>query len=229
MRIKKTSTAMLILGFGLLFGVVSAFAEGSDDPLSSMTAQWWQLIVSIPTTVNPLVDSTGVDCMVGQRGRVWFLAGTFSGGTATRTCSIPEGQALFFPVINNVQINSPGVCGQVGSVSVKALRAAAAPFIDAATNLSVQVDGNAIKDLVRLRSQVFAATFPVDNIFNAPCGGPGTVPAGVYSPSVDDGVYALVMPLSVGSHTLHIHAEVPSQSFLVDVTYDLTIVPVRKK
>ena len=228
MRVKKTSTAVLILGFGLLFAAVSALAQGPDGPLSSMTAQWWQFAISVPTTVNPLVDSTGADCMVGQRGPVWFLAGTFFGGTATRTCSIPEGQALFFPVINSVQINSPGVCGQVGSVGVKALRAAAAPFIDTATNLSVQVDGNAVKTLVRVRSQVFAATFPVDNIFNAPCGGPGTVPAGVYSPSVDDGVYALVMPLSVGSHTLHIHAEVPSQSFLLDVTYDLTIVPVQK-
>jgi hypothetical protein len=53
------------------------------------------------------------------------------------------------------------------------------------------------------------------------------VPAGVYSPSVDDGYYVLLKPLSVGNHTLHIHAE--STGFTLDVTYDLTVVPVQLK
>jgi hypothetical protein len=227
MTVQKTLTAGLILGLGLLFGGVSTFAQGSAELFAKTTAQWWQFVISLPTTVNPLVDSTGADCMVGQRGPVWFLAGTFFGGTATRTCSIPEGEALFFPVINSVQVNSPNVCGQTGNLGVNALRALAAPLIDAATNLSVQVDGKVVEELVRIRSVVFAATFPTDNIFNAPCGGPGTVPAGVYSPAVDDGFYASLKPLSVGSHTLHIHAEVPSQNFVLDVTYDLRVVPVQ--
>ena len=45
-------------------------------------------VVSIPTANNPLTDTTGEDCMVGQRGPVWFLAGTFGGGPTTRSCSI---------------------------------------------------------------------------------------------------------------------------------------------
>jgi hypothetical protein len=55
------------------------------------------------------------------------------------------------------------------------------------------------------------------------------VPAGVYSPSVDDGYYALLKPLSLGNHTLHVHAEIPSQSFVLDVTYNLIVKPVQLK
>jgi len=225
MIIKKIVTVGVMLG--LVWGVGAAFADGPDEQFPALTAQWWQFALSIPTTVNPLLDSTGADCMAGQRGRVWFLAGTFFGGTATRACSIPADEALFFPVVNYVNINAPNVCGQnANNVSVADLRAGAAAVIDAATNLSVQVDGQPIEDLFRVKSKVFATTFPVDNIFNAPCGGPGTVPAGVYSPSVDDGFYVLLKPLSVGRHTLHIHSE--SQGS-VDVTYDLTVVPVQLK
>lgn len=219
---------VLLVSAVLLWTASFAFAQGSGVLLASTTAQWWQFMLSIPTPANPLVDATGADCMVGQRNPVWFLAGTFFGGAASRTCSIPAGEALFFPVINSVQFNTPGICGQVGSMSVTEERALAAAFIDAATNLSVQLDGHPV-NFVRVKSVVFATTLPADNIFNSVCGGPGTVPAGVYSPSVDDGYYAVVAPLTVGSHTLHIHAEVPSQGFVLDVTYDLTVVPVQRK
>ena len=33
-------------------------------------------------------------------------------------------------------------------------------------------------------------------------------------------------PLKKGNHTLHFHAENPSQSFVEDVSYNLTVVPV---
>jgi hypothetical protein len=48
--------------------------------------------------------------MIGQRGPVWFLAGARSGEPVTRRCSIPEGVALFFPVINTGFVYVPD-CG----------------------------------------------------------------------------------------------------------------------
>jgi hypothetical protein len=229
MKSWKAFASWLILATGLCAGANSLFAQAEPEVLSSLTAQWWQYVLSTPTTVNPLVDTTGADCMVGQRGPIWFLMGTFFGGTVARKCTIPAGEALFFPVINSVQINSPGVCGQAGAVDVSALRAAAAAFIDGAANLSVQVDGKKIANLLHIQSDVFATTFPADNIFNAPCvaAGLGTVPAGVYSPSVDEGYYVLLPPLSAGSHALRIHAENPSQAFVLNVTYMLNVAPAQ--
>jgi hypothetical protein len=220
MRINKTVTAGLLLGLAL--GAGTAFAD-DDNQLSGLTAQWWQVMLSIPTTVNPLLDTTGADCMVGQRGPVWFLAGTFSTVATIRACSVPEGEWLFFPVVNYVNVNTP-TCG-TGNQSVADLRAQSAPFIDTATGLSVHLDGQQIKNVVRVKSVPFAVTLPSDNIFGASC-----LPAGSYSPTVDDGYYTLLPPLSLGKHTLHIQGQIPmSSGFTVDVTYNLTIVPVLLK
>ena len=216
----------MVVSLTLLFGNARAQA----DDLSAMTAQWWQWAVSIPTTVNPLLDTTGTNCVVGQRGSVWFVAGYFSGGTATRQCSVPEGVALFFPVANSVNFNTPNVCGQDSSnISVKDLRASSAAFANGMTKIAVELDGKPVHEVKRVQSQVFPVALPGDNIFDALCGGPGTVPAGIYSPGVDDGFYVLLNPLKPGSHTLHFHAENSGQGFMLDMTYHLTVVPVSSK
>jgi len=43
----------------------------------------------------------------------------------------------------------------------------------------------------------------------------------------DEGFYVMLKPLPVGKHTLRIHGEVPSFDFVLDVTYHLTVVPLR--
>ena len=200
------------------------------QPFKELSAKWQQWALSIPTLINPQLDTTGENCMVGQRGSVWFLAGIFGGGSATRRCAVPEGTLLFFPVINSVNFDTPNVCGQGrDSFSVKELRALSAGFIDGATNLSVKVDGKTSKHVRRVRSQIFEIALPEDNVFDAPCTGLGNVPVGIYSPAVDDGFYVGLEPLKVGDHTLHIHAENPSAGFTLDVTYNLTVVSVVQK
>jgi hypothetical protein len=219
-------TAGMMVGLALLLGNVCAKA----DDLSSLTAEWWQWALSIPTTVSPLEDTTGENCVVGQRGPIWFLAGSFLGGTATRRCNVPEGVALFFPVSNSVNFNTPNVCGQgQASIPVKDLRATSAAFIDGVTNMGVDLDGKPLRDFKRTQSQVFPIALPADNVFNSLCGGPGTVPAGIYSPGVDDGFYVWLNPLKPGSHNLHFHAENSGQGFVIDMTYQLTVVPVSSK
>jgi hypothetical protein len=219
-----------VIGLGVMIPLKVAL--GDSQSFQVLSAEWQQWALSIPTPINPQLDTTGENCMVGQRGSVWFLTGTFGGGTATRTCAVPEGKPLFFPVINNVFFDTPNVCGQgPASLSVKELRAINAAFIDGATNLSVEVDGEAIKHLRRVQSQVFEVALPEDNVFDAPCigAGLGNVPAGIYSPAADDGFYVRLNSLKIGNHTLYIHAENPSQNFILDVTYNLTVVPVLLK
>ena len=72
---------------------------------SKLSAEWWQLFLSLPASGNPLLDNSGSSCGFGQRGSEWFLVGSL-GGTVTRTCSIPEGTVLFFPLINLVDVNT---------------------------------------------------------------------------------------------------------------------------
>ena len=203
-------------------------ASAESDGLKSLSAQWWQWALSIPSAQNPLLDTTGEKCMVGQRGATWFLAGVFGGGDPiVRNCTVPDNVNLFIPVVNSVNLNSPNVCGQGPvDISVADLRAGAAPFIDGAINLLVEVDGKPLKHLRRVQSKVFAATLPEDNIFDSPCASLGGVPAGVYSPAIDDGIYAHIGNLKAGPHTLHIHAENPSAGFVLEVTYNLNVARV---
>jgi hypothetical protein len=87
-----------------------------------------------------------------------------------------------------------------------------------------------LKNLRRIQSQVFEVALPEDNVFDAPCTGAGlgNVPAGIYSPAVDDGFYVRLNPLEIGDHTLHFHAEGLDGS-IQDVMYNLTVVPVLLK
>jgi hypothetical protein len=198
-----------------------AWADGPDVD-SRTGAAWWQWALSIPAAANPLVDTTGQNCMVGQSGRTWFLAGTLTGGTVSRRCSIPQGVRLFFPVVNSFQSDSPGICGQGASFSVAELRGFAAAFIDGITSKSVTLDSRPVRVSKRLRSEVFPLAFPADNVLNALFCASSPVPAAIYPRSVDDGYYAEVDDLSVGPHTLQITAAGPG--FDLNVVYQLDVV-----
>lgn len=198
------------------------------DPLARVGVIFWQWALSIPTSQNPILDANGSTCMVGQRGSDWLLAGT-SGGSALRRCSIPEGVSLVLPVANSVSFNSPNLCGSPAQPqTVAELRVQSAAFIDGFTNVLVEVDGQPYADIRRIKSPVFAVALPEENILDQPCGVSG-FPGGVYSPSIDDGYYARLKPLPVGSHIVHFQAQNPGANFNLDVRYLLEVVPVSRK
>jgi hypothetical protein len=216
---------IVVMVMGLMSLDEVASAQGlPPSQLPELTAEWWQWWLSMPSSVNPLTDTTGEQCMVGQRGPIWFLAGNlYETQAVTRSCSVPGDRTLFFPVINEVAISAPaGVCGSTGPGTAKQLRADIKPSIDAAQYLLVKVDGQPVRKnlLRRVQSQVFEIAIPADNVFG---GGP-SCPASIFSPAVDDGYYVSLDPLSLGAHTIHIQAE--SGSLTIDVTYNLTVVPV---
>lgn len=208
---------------------VSSNATADSASFAKLSAQWWQWALSIPTPENPMEDATGDTCVVGQRGSIWFLAGVFNGTTAERTCSVPEGKVLFFPIANSVNINVPNVCGQgADNVSVADLRAISAESINAITKITITVDGKPIKKPHRVRSDVFDVALPENNVFDEPCIDLGGVPAGIFSPAVDDGFYVRLEHLAVGDHILQFSAETAT-GVIQNVTYHLTVVPVLSK
>lgn len=164
-----------------------------------------------------MFDTTGANCAAGQSGKVWFLAGVF-GGSVTRTCTVPAGKALFFPVLNAVfgsgvfdcEPTAPGVC------DVAALRAGAAARMDNPISLAVSIDGVAVQHLkaYRVPSPVFSLTFPAGAIFG--------LPEGAFSPNVGDGYYVMLTPRSAGPHTIYLKG-VANNGDSVEVTYHLTV------
>jgi hypothetical protein len=205
-----------------LAATTTAAESTGDDRAASIEsgAQWWQWELSIPTAPNPTLDTTGTFCMVGQRGKTWYLAGSFGNTPVTRKCTLPAGVEVFFPVVNNIFIDTPNLCGQgPAPTPVADMRAQAALVADSVTSLSVELDGQTVHDVHRLRSPIFPITLPADNFLfcNA-----SPLPATVFR-AVDDGFYAETHALREGSHTLHFVANAGS-AVLQDITYQLTAV-----
>ena len=182
---------------------------------SEWVASYWQWLLSIPADSNSLLDETGEFCDVGQSGKVWFLAGVTGSGavSVTRSCSVPAGKAVFFPIINTLWISTPGDPG------VDEIREIIGRITDHATDLSCEIDGRLVQNIqqYRVASTVFAVDLPDNNIF-------GVAP-GEYGPNVDDGFYLLLPPLPVGPHTIHFHGSLPALNSTLNVTYNLTVTP----
>src|SRR5262245_42961061 len=92
-KMRHFLTIVSTSGLGLMLSLQGALAEDlfgglgkkrHEQSFKELSAQWQQWRLSIPTPENPLLDPTGEHCMVGQRGAVWFLAGTSGGGAVTR-------------------------------------------------------------------------------------------------------------------------------------------------
>jgi hypothetical protein len=200
--------------------VIPPQASPQGQTYGEWSAAWWQWVASVPADHNPVLDQTGADAAQGQSGSVWFLAGVFgSPGTAERTITIPPGKALFFPLINFVWIST----GPSDPQTAEGIREIIQPGADAVTDLACELDGVSLKNLAayRTESPLFDVTLPAGDIFGA---GPAT-----YGPSMDQGYYLMLAPLSAGQHTLHFKGSMPATippywtPFSVDVTYHITV------
>jgi len=188
------------------------------------SARWWQWAgFGMPDAGNPITDPTGAQCAVGQWGPVFFLAGTTGAGPVARSCTIPPGKGLLFPIVNFA-----GAVPEDGTTPEEVASAAsgAADLVDVST-LSVNIDGVEVQNLgrFRFRTPVFSFTGSAPNLSSL-TGCTVTYPncyEGFRSQAVGDGYWILLMPLRPGHHTVHFHGEVPDWGFVQEVTYHLNV------
>jgi hypothetical protein len=180
----------------------------------------------LPKSHHPLFETA--DCSAGQSDPVWFLGGTFvvseeNGvyvGRADRTCRIPSGTKLFFPIIN-IAYNTlnPDVTDQ----DILDLAEYLGGFI-VPESLSLEIDGKPVPDVAQYRvaSPVFhTGPLPDDNILNKEAGTDPRV--------ASDGYYVMLKPLTVGTHTIRFSGRsfisFLNYSFELDIRYKITVVP----
>jgi len=187
-------------------------------------ADWWEWALGIPTAVNPLADATGEHCAQRQVDSAWFLAGSFSTEPVVRSCEIPAGRALFFPLINSIYgafLNDPP-----DTRTEEFVRAASSCTQPA--QIAVSIDGFRVPQPTRFftgpagsLSPLFNAQLPPDNVFGVD---ESVVPELVLSPSGEQGYYLFVYPLGVGDHVIHWEASGCLPGFGQDITYELAVV-----
>ena len=180
-------------------------------PYGEWTARWWRWALSIPNDKNPLVDDTGKNCSEFQSGPVWYLSGT-TGETysATRTCSIPAGKSILFPIIASLFSFA-----EVPFIKTdQELISYSAKDIDDCSLLEASVDGQKLQNLDQHRIQFgpFDISLPSDNIWNVQSGA---------TRAVSDGFWIFLKPLNDGYHKINFHGIEPN--FHTNVTYQIII------
>lgn len=148
-------------------------AVGSQEP-GDVQSAWWSWAAGSPSGRNPVEDTTGEFCSVGQPSDIWFLAGTF-GGSVTRRCAIPAGRTLVAPVVN--QRGAEAVC---------------AAFMETAAG-TLTVDG---KEATLKRWQ--ATPITITGVPGNPASDEGSVRA------YGCGLWGVIPPLAPGTHTVGI-------------------------
>lgn len=206
-------------------GVYPITSAPYGNSYGDWAAAWWQWAFGQPVDTNPLFDETGAQCGNGQSGPVFYLAGVINvSGSAERTCTVPSGKALFFPILN---VECSNVEGN-GATPVE-LRACAAGFADGATGMFLEVDGERVQlRRHRVTSPSFAFSLPENNLLqffgvNAPAG--SCIPGTSCEPylAAGDGTYVMLAPLSDGGHTVHFGGSLPAFGFSLEITYHLLV------
>jgi hypothetical protein len=208
-------------------GVESAENPGVYPPSSvpygktygEWSAEWWKWVFAIPASRNPLTDPTGEHAGEGQSGPVWFLVGTNNWPFAERTCSVPAGKAVLFPIVNFI-----GVIPVEGATLAQ-LRSVSQYWMDHVTVLEASLDGRAFHGLAnyRFQSGPFEYTMPLPPDALAP------EYAGTHQ-AWADGYWIMLEPLAPGQHTIQFRgkfvwaATYPNVgTFETGVTYHLTV------
>ena len=181
-----------------------------------LAAGFWQWALTQPADKSPLFDTTGANCAQGQSGSVWYLAGTTDGSAVTRSCTVPFGKTIVFPIVNAAYF---AFADDPPEQKTESFLRSQVKFVEGATNLRAEIDGVPVllPQTYLEKSPLFSVTLPANNIYGLPAGT-------VLNPSVDEGYYIAVQPiLSVlGPHTIHFHAEL-NGTVVSEVTYKITV------
>jgi hypothetical protein len=164
------------------------------------SVRWWQWAFSFERAFSPVADRTGALCASRQSGEVWFLAGTYGTQRTERSCTVPYGKTLFFPLLNYMVFRAEG-----SKESCMALAARAAALTQDPSALVLDIDGKRYQNLQRHR-------------YATPC---FSIVPGQPADAAADGYYVAISPLPRGRHVLNFGGMLPSMAQAV--TYTLTV------
>jgi hypothetical protein len=149
------------------------------------SVRWWQWAASFDYPESPVADRTGERCAAGQDGPVWFLAGVYGSAPVKRTCEVPAGKWLFFPIVNYVVFPPDG-----STPSCQTVTAQARASTDDPVDLAVFVDGASVANLAKHRQS------------SADCFNLGERAGQDVYPAASNGYYVMLRPLPPGKHEI---------------------------
>ena len=226
---------LVLMALGVVLALVLAsplaIAQAGQSTQASrasgqLAAAWWQWALSKPAEDSPLFggdptyseEQCNGEPVTTTQGETWFLSGAPGATPAERiverTCSVPAGTQLFFPVVNYAWVFT-----DPETDTDKLARESVQGFMrgllsDPDFSMVVTVDGAEVHRIVRAKSHFFDVQLPENNVFGEP--------AGTYR-ALADGFWVKLPPLSGGEHTIHWVVSAPNSGFSQDITYHLTV------
>jgi hypothetical protein len=174
-----------------------------NTTLAEWTALWWKWMHSIPRETSPALDATGQFSGIFQvNPSAFFLAGT-EGGSATRKCTMPQGKAIFFPVITCIF----SFALDPDLETEEELTREVTKDIDRVERMSLRVDQVIFEEF----SQFRVRSDPFDDIIN-----------GMRTKTVSDGYWIFLKPLAIGNHNIHFTGR--NFDFFNEVDYHIEII-----
>lgn len=198
----------LTLAALLLAATASAQAQliPPAQPIAGATQEewskrWWHWALSFADEDSPVADADGRLCASGQRGPVWFLAGTYDTRRTVRRCRIPAGKTLFFPLVNTITFPPDDEREACASLMLRAETLTETPAA-----LVLELNGKRFAGLAAHR-QATRGCFLVAPDDDAP--------------AAANGYYVALGPLKAGRYTLNFGGILPSLSQAVTYTLDV--------
>jgi hypothetical protein len=222
---------MVVLSVILALAVAAPIASGQTSSqgqnLGKLTGDWWNWVVS--TSPSPLEGSYkgGTQCDGSFVDGVFFLGGSTTSKAVKRTCTVPAGTPILFPVVNGACSAAPTVPTDGGFTGdPKPYTKCSKDFLDTILATSptgeksttfATLNGQNL-EIQRLESGPFTWTFPSKSpLF--PHVDPGSYDAAA------SGLWVyLPQGLEPGTYTLQFGGTFPNVGFKQNITYNLTVV-----
>lgn len=163
--------------------------------------RWWRWALSFEDEESPVNDEDGRYCSFGQSGPVWFLAGTYGTARTVRTCKVPAGKTLFFPLVNTITLQPDDEDEPCAS-----LKKRAAQFTRSPSALLLDVNGKRFNGLTAHRQatqRCFRVADDDDTLAAA------------------NGYFVALGPLKPGRYTLNFGGILPELSQAVTYTLEV--------
>ena len=210
-------------------GKATKLAKIAGPVYAKLAADWWDYFINIPRDVHPALQPDGpVDCMINQRGNVWFIPSPGPDDIPRHFSCVIKRRTLFLPLLTQPVFDHPPFFGEIGTTLENKRN-----FLDGVDNAfcgRAWLDGEQTSrttPTVIIQSVPFLYESGVDgapDVF-------GLTPGDVFDPeALAGGYWVLLPPLSEGEHTLRITGGVGCDPdtgeplFGLDNTYTLTVV-----
>ena len=195
--------------------IVSPDSEVAGKTIGEWTVDWWQWALGQSSPNDAFSDTTGENAGVNQSGPIFFVAGT-TGGSATRTFTVPSNKYLLFPLVN-VSISNI----EDPSLSEQEISSQVTMIADLVDSLEATIDGVPIANPFDYR-----ATAPDFFSYTTAENNPFLLPIGTTEKAFADGYYVMIEPLKSGTTTtFSFGGGVSAFDFTTGVTTTITAVP----